>query len=935
MLAGGPGCKVTTSTTTSRRSSTTKTSNMIWLKIGTNATAYYNSKTYNNLPVYFSVANPLDINQLFDYYGVVVGCYQPNGHQSQAGRGAVCVSTLYMPQSVTQTDTGKVNTQSIAQYIQSQAGLGGSTLQGFNPNLVQVTEAAGALGLFGGGNQQLTCREGHPGLPSISEAQQDTGYVLQYCVSVRSTSYFGTVTSRQQEVCKGLGLPAQCTLYVGVSPVPLTAQIVNISYLVPIPGLGGSGGTLLETNSVVGIDTANVLAFPYFTYNATIPSTYSQFTPATYLNISYDMYSPNNYADNIIAFGGPTTPVEPFNLFSGSGLLANYSSESRPSELAAFPYSVNSASSNTFYDEFPLVVGGTSAQTKTPIPLGKPTSSVPIPLGPLAGSPPLPTTVFQSNNAVNDSNLANVLSASYPPDSLTILAGTQLSANDVPPCSDDMSGGACMGDLNITNSTTLGSDLFVFGNITIDNGTTITTNGHAVITSGVVSDPTAIVSQGAGGATITKSNLPSALKANYTANSITYVNAQITGVSAPCSNQMLSGMCIGNTTFTSSASLTGNLFVFGNIKVNPGVIIQTNNHAIVTNGIITNLAGIIASYATGTTGSTLNYTSNTFTDANTNLFLGAQSLLNAPYPPNTIVYVSSTLDSASGLPACQDDPAGGSCIGDANVPDSYSLSSNLFIFGNLNMSGGTIATEGYSIITNGVISDPSSIIAGYKTGSISSGSHGSLGFTNITNPAFIVESPNGFVYVINYSKTSCFLCFTTTTNAILFKLKYLPTGYYNYSVYQPSQFATQTKPGNWNNQSANYFRGSLLVHTPSLYIVGATKFTTTKTPNYCLFGICLGTSTASGSTAAPFIPLAAGADYQGDLFMVGAHIPSSAYYPGSKSFAITEITGNGKVIVDNGISQADGFVPSQEFAVSPGGGFVYLANSSYPGDKHL
>ena len=94
--------------------------------------------------------------------------------------------------------------------------------------------------------------------------------------------------------------------------------------------------------------------------------------------------------------------------------------------------------------------------------------------------------------------------------------------------------------------------------------------------------------------------------------------------------------------------------------------------------------------------------------------------------------------------------------------------------------------------------------------------HGTLGFTNITNPAFITESPNGFVYIINYSKGSSFPYFSTTTSAYLFKPKYIPTGDYNYSVYQPSKFAATSSLAAWTAQAQNYFRGALLVGSPSL-----------------------------------------------------------------------------------------------------------------------
>ena len=51
--------------------------------------------------------------------------------------------------------------------------------------------------------------------------------------------------------------------------------------------------------------------------------------------------------------------------------------------------------------------------------------------------------------------------------------------------------------------------------------------------------------------------------------------------------------------------------------------------------------------------------------------------------------------------------------------------------------------------------------------------HGTLGFTNITNPAFITETPNGFIYIINYSAGSGWshLGIHSTTTSYIFRMK--------------------------------------------------------------------------------------------------------------------------------------------------------------------
>ncbi len=702
MLAGGPGCQIAVpssflSSVTSIFGGSMSVTN--WLKIGTNATAHYQGKTYTNLPLYLNASNTLDINRLQAYYGVVVGCEPWFAWEDQQGLSEAfdtgdtyCGPVMFLPQAVAQNSTGSPDPSTAIQYMVAQLGMSGSALQ----SLVLSPKACG------GYNSANSIQNKFTGHYSLADAQTQNKAPLQYCVASKGG---GFTDSFGQQMCRGAGMDAySCSLYVGISTNPLSGNALNLTYAVPI----NSGGTsvLLTTNSSVGVDFKNMSIFPYITYGASIPSTFSQFTPASFLNLSYALYSPNNYASATNAFGVPTTPLEPFNIFSGSGLLANYSTPTRKSELADFPSSIASASSNTFYDEFPVVEGGSTIQTKVQQPIA------------------------------------------------------------------------------------------------------------------------------------------------------------------------------GTLTLTSNPSYPGTAF------------------------------------------------STAFTDNSIDPTLGSASLLNSRYPANTILYVSSTIDSQGGLPACSDNWIGGACIGDTEYTASVALGSNIFVFGNMTLDYGiTIQTNGYAIITNGIINDPAAIISGYKTGSVTLTNHGTVGFTNITNPAFISESPNGYIYVINYTSGCGFFCISTSTQSYIFKMKYIPSGYYNYSVYQPSQLAKQTKLGKWINQTKNYFRGSLLAQTPSLYILGASQFTSTSTPNWCLFSLCIGSVSSVGSSPAPFLPLAAEADYQGDLFLVGAPI-KSVY--GKGNFALAEITAGGSVTVDNTISQPAGFVPSQEFAVSPGGEYVYLANVSYP-----
>jgi hypothetical protein len=704
MLADGPGCTTSASSLSSIFTFGllgTKTTSH-WLKIGTNATAYYNGGLYKNLPIYINATNSLDINQFGTYAGALIGCEPQAAWVAQqhirtfsrsVGTGGVhCGVIAYIPaSSAVQSDGQTINIAGITSFVTSQLTLGGTA--GYSISLVPTTTATGfqlirqaptvqgctGYNNYNGGNNNFNGNTYGPTDAAIP------GYPVNYCVNIP--------TSLGMKACQGAGLdPISCAYYVSINTSATKLSPLSLAYIVPIPGTS----TLLTTNSVKGIDFQNATIFPYFIYNASIPSTYSQFTAASYLNLSYSIYSPNNYASVSNEFGVSTTGVEPFDIFSGSGLLANFSSDNRPSEIADFPISIGAASAATGYDEFPVVQAGQSVQTKTPVPLSSPKTS---------------TT--------------------------------------------------------------------------------------------------------------------------------------------------------------------------------------------------------------------------TFTDENVNPLLGAGSALNQNYSINNITYANySDVDVNSGLPACTNDFSGGACYGDVNYTDTTILKSNLFVFGNINITdGAVIETYGHSIVVSGSINSPSSIIARYATSYTSVSGHGTLGFQNITNPAFIAESPNGFVYIINYTTNAHI--FSTTTTAYVFKLRYLPTGYYNYSVFQPSGFASQSTLPKWLNETENYFRGSLAAQTPSLYIISESQFSSTSTPNLCVFSLCIGSASSVGTSTSPFLPLAAGADYQGDLFMVGAPCPQCSQYSAG-SFALSEISASGAVIMNTSVDLPAGFVPSSEMAVSPGGDFVYLANASYP-----
>ena len=130
----------------------------------------------------------------------------------------------------------------------------------------------------------------------------------------------------------------------------------------------------------------------------------------------------------------------------------------RHAERQAGPVSAGSA--NTYYDEFPVVVGGIQIKTSTVIPLSTATSV-----------PAVPAASVTSPNSITPANLVASLNLKYPANTIVTLAGTTLTSSDLDACSADfIQGGSCFGDLEITGTTILQDNLFVFGNINITRG---------------------------------------------------------------------------------------------------------------------------------------------------------------------------------------------------------------------------------------------------------------------------------------------------------------------------------------------------------------------------------------------------------------------------------------------------------------------------------
>ncbi len=190
---------------------------------------------------------------------------------------------------------------------------------------------------------------------------------------------------------------------------------------------------------------------------------------------------------------------------------------------------------------------------------------------------------------------------------------------------------------------------------------------------------------------------------------------------------------------------------------------------------------------------------------------------------------------------------------------------------------------------------------------------GNYAYLNVPSPQFIAASPNDYIYVINYTNTCGFACFTSSSNAYLYTFRFIPTGYYNLSNDQPNIVLTSNPPtwSTWNAIWASYWQNALKEQSSNLYLVNVTDLTTSS-------------STWWGFYNYGVIPTSVTSDYSDDVFYVGDYAWTNS------KFFIGALFSNGTKS-GTGETQPSGFTPSQEFAVSPGGQELYLANEYYPG----
>ena len=212
----------------------------------------------------------------------------------------------------------------------------------------------------------------------------------------------------------------------------------------------------------------------------------------------------------------------------------------------------------------------------------------------------------------------------------------------------------------------------------------------------------------------------------------------------------------------------------------------------------------------------------------------------------------------------------------------------------------------------------------------------------IGNPGFISASPNDYIFIINYSDScSGWFCASTNTKSNLYVLRFVPQGEYNLSNLQPDSlpFSTQITDAyqtipyngatnvqsakqNWINEWKTYWNNTLTEQSANLYIIGETSLSKV---NGGLFGISGGFfglfGKANSQGTFHFTPSAITSDYANDVFLEGKDI-SSGQNNGHLVMGYLLANGTANETMLSNFQQ----MISSEFAVSPGGQYLYLAN---------
>ncbi len=195
----------------------------------------------------------------------------------------------------------------------------------------------------------------------------------------------------------------------------------------------------------------------------------------------------------------------------------------------------------------------------------------------------------------------------------------------------------------------------------------------------------------------------------------------------------------------------------------------------------------------------------------------------------------------------------------------------------------------------------------------------------IYNPTFITSAPNDYVYVLNESSTCGLLCFNSNSKTNLFVLRFIPSGYYNLSNFQPDT-ANNGPAGvvnlqEWNSNWNSYWSNTIIQQSSNLYITGIYQLS-----NVASSWWHLSKSTGGSPIAANFAPRYMTTDYNNDVFVFG-YVPQSGFdIFSSPTLEIAVILGSSHQVVSGEISVPSQYRPVKDLAVSPNGNLLYLAS---------
>ncbi|MEM4072190.1 MAG: hypothetical protein QXL63_02510 [Candidatus Micrarchaeaceae archaeon] len=178
----------------------------------------------------------------------------------------------------------------------------------------------------------------------------------------------------------------------------------------------------------------------------------------------------------------------------------------------------------------------------------------------------------------------------------------------------------------------------------------------------------------------------------------------------------------------------------------------------------------------------------------------------------------------------------------------------------------------------------------------------------ISGPLAVAALPNDYIYVLNYSSSA--------DEYYINVLRLVPHGYYNTSNYQPSSIGSTTSSSAWVSEWDNYWSNIIDMQNQSVYLVQSIG----------LNNIANQVESANGGIYSGYAPIGIAVDYNGDVFITGSTLNTSA---GATETVLAEVTNTTTGPIHTNATVINPKLPVEsEIAVSPTGGIVFLANKT-------